>query len=83
MNSFNQVLKGGSSRGEYMNENCENTNERVFKILIVEDEKEIQDALKLTLTNAWEFNSEISTTENCETALTEIEQQNYDLVLAA
>ena len=64
-----------------MEDNSFDKINKIFKILIVDDDKDILDALRITLSNAWEFNSEISTTTNFDTALAELAKNNYDLIL--
>ncbi len=65
-----------------MQKKSDDNKDKIFKILIVDDDEDILDALQLTLSNVWEFNSEISTTTNGETALAEMVENKYDLILA-
>lgn len=63
------------------NESAEEMLENVYRILIVDDEKEVLHALRRTLLYAKQFKSEIKTVENAETALEEIEKRDIDLIL--
>jgi len=62
--------------------NDEKFQNKVYKILIVDDEADELNALSLTLQFAKEFKSEISTAENPTSALAKLENQNFDLVLS-
>ena len=53
-----------------------------YKILIVDDNKEILNSLVLTLKLADDFYSEIETATNGETALVKMMKDEFDLVLA-
>jgi YesN/AraC family two-component response regulator len=55
--------------------------DNVFRILIVDDENEVSSALRRALLYAKEFKSEIQTVESGEKALTELEKDEYDLIL--
>ncbi|NMC59758.1 MAG: response regulator [Candidatus Methanofastidiosa archaeon] len=56
-------------------------NEKVYKILIVDDEINVLDALKKTIERAKQFKSDISTVENSQKAIEVLKSQNFDLVL--
>lgn len=57
-------------------------NDKVYKILIVDDEKDVLDSLQMTLEHAKDFNSEIFTASTGEEALDRMLKQDFDLVLA-
>jgi DNA-binding NtrC family response regulator len=54
----------------------------VYKILIVDDEMDVLNSLNLTLKSAKEFNSEITTVSDAESALASMLNEEFDLVLA-
>lgn len=56
-------------------------DENVYKILIVDDEKDVLDALVSTLKSSEQFKSEIITAKDGESALLELEKHDVDLVL--
>ncbi len=56
-------------------------DEKVNKILIIDDEIDVVDALYLTLIEAKEFNCDITTALNGEGGLLELGKKNFDLVL--
>jgi len=62
-----------------LNNNNEGT---VYKILIVDDEKDELNALSLTLKYAKQFKSEISIAEDPLIALAKLENEEFDLVLS-
>ena len=64
-----------------MNENEKNLDEKVHKILVVDDEKDVLEALAETLQTAEEFKSEVSVVESGEAALDELEKKDFDLIL--
>ena len=57
-------------------------DDKVHKILIVDDEKEILEALKMTLERSEEFKSEISLAKNGQSALKQLKKQKFDLILS-
>ena len=57
-------------------------NDKIHKILVVDDEKDILDALAMTLQSAEQFNCEITTSENSYNALAELKRDDFDLVLS-
>jgi len=59
-----------------------NIIDNIYRILIVDDEKEVLNALRRTLLYAEQFKSEILTVENAEAALVELEKKEFDLILA-
>jgi len=59
-----------------------NETKKVHKILIVDDEVEVLDALTITLKMANQFKSDISIAEDGEEALTELEKHDFDLILS-
>lgn len=56
--------------------------DKIYKILVVDDEKDVLDALSLTLESANEFNTDVSTAESGEVALGKLADEEFDLVLA-
>ncbi len=65
-----------------MPENDEIMDDRIYKILIVDDEKETLKALRSTLERAGQFKSQVVTVDSGEEALEEVAKQEFDLVLA-
>jgi YesN/AraC family two-component response regulator len=59
-----------------------NEVDKIYKILIVDDDEDILDAMQLILKNADQFESEITTVLDSKSAIAEIEKQEYDLVLS-
>lgn len=57
-------------------------DEKVHKILIVDDEKEVLEALKATLEDVEKIKCEISTALDGTIALNTLEKQDFDLVLS-
>ena len=55
--------------------------DNVYKILIVDDDIDILDALYLTLIEAKEFHSEISTASEPKKGLKKLDEREFDLVL--
>lgn len=53
----------------------------VYKILIVDDEKEVSNALAMTLQFAKQFKSDIELANDVNTALGKLNKQEFDLVL--
>lgn len=60
----------------------DDTDNRVYKILIVDDELDVLNSLNLALKTAKEFKSEITIVTDAETALTHMMKDDYNLVLA-
>ena len=58
------------------------SKERIYKILIVDDEQEVLESLRLTLKNAKDFRSEILTANDGQAALEKMVSEDFDLVLA-
>lgn len=58
------------------------TDNTVFKILVVDDDEDVLDAMKLILKNAKQFESEITAVLDGKSAIAEIERRKYDLVLS-
>jgi CheY-like chemotaxis protein len=56
--------------------------ENIYRILIVDDEREVLNALRRTLLYAKQFKSEITGVENGEKALAELKERQFDLILA-
>ncbi len=56
--------------------------DKVFKILIAEDEKSVRKSLKMTLERAEDFSAEIDTAPDGDKALEKVEEKEYDLVLS-
>ena len=56
--------------------------EKVYKILIIDDEIDVVDALYLTLIEAREFNCEIITALNGKDGMFELGKKEFDLVLS-
>jgi len=71
-----------SYEGERITTNDIYFREKVHNILIVDDDKNILDALALTLKRAKEFKSNISIAENAKNALKELNHKSYDVVLS-
>ena len=65
-----------------MKENGTILDKKVHKILIVDDENDVLEALSMTLQSAEHFKSEVFTAQNAETALAELEKQDFDLILS-
>jgi len=59
-----------------------NGEDRIYKILIVDDEEEVLDAMQLILKNTNQFKSDIITVQNANAAIDVIEKQEFDLVLS-
>jgi len=59
-----------------------NENRRIYRILVVDDEKETLKALCSTIERAGQFRSEVVAVESSERALAELEKQEFDLVLS-
>lgn len=57
-------------------------DDRLYKILIVDDEEDVLNALRLTLERAKQFKSEISIANSGEAALKEIGKKGFDLVMS-
>lgn len=60
----------------------EKKNGRIYKILIVDDEKSTLILLHTALKRARQFKSDIRIAENSSAALAELEKQNFDLVIS-
>ena len=58
------------------------SSEKIFKILLVDDEEEQLNALSSTLKRNKRFKCEIVTAGSGEEALVEVKKQNFDLVLS-
>jgi YesN/AraC family two-component response regulator len=65
-----------------MPEDDEITDDRIYNILIVDDERETLKALCSTIERADQFKSQIVTVESGEEALEEMAKQEFDLVLS-
>lgn len=57
-------------------------NDKVFNILIAEDEKSVRKLLRKTLERAEDFSAEIDTAPDGDKALEKVEEKEYDLVLS-
>jgi len=57
-------------------------DERVYQILIIDDEIDVVDSLYLTLIETKEFNCEITTALNGKAGLFELGKKEFDLVLS-
>ena len=55
---------------------------RVYRILLVDDEKQVLNAMRETLERGRQFKSKIVTAGSGLEALTELESQNFDIVLS-
>ena len=66
---------------EEKNEIGKNMVENVYRILIVDDEKEVLNALRRSLLYAKQFNCEILTAENADEALAILQKKELDLIL--
>lgn len=60
----------------------EKADDRIYRILIVDDEKNALILLHTALKRAKQFKSDIRIAENCTTAWAELEKQDFDLVLS-
>lgn len=56
--------------------------DKVFKILIAEDEKSVRKSLKMTLERAEDFSAEVDTAPDGDEALEKVKEKEYDLVLS-
>ncbi len=65
-----------------MNNGSNNEEDRIYNILIVDDEREVLNALSSTLKRAKQFKSDIVTAENPEKALNFLKEREFDLVLS-
>jgi FixJ family two-component response regulator len=65
-----------------MTEQNETKLEKIYRILIVDDETEVLNALRRTLLYAEQFKSEIIGVNSANNALTELEKSDFDLILA-
>jgi len=66
-----------------MNDNeSSDSVKKIYKILIVDDDREILNSLKLVLRSADEFESDISVASNGQMALAKLDKKEFDLVLA-
>jgi len=65
---------------ETKNENNQEGEQR-YRILVVDDEKEVLKALSSVITRAAQFNCDVVTAENAQKALQEMENQVFDIVL--
>jgi CheY-like chemotaxis protein len=69
---------------EYENgdESGDESDEKIFQLLIVDDEKEVLDAMAMTLKYAKEFECVIFKASNGKEALKLLESQEFDMVLS-
>ena len=65
-----------------MNEEVIAKKKRVYKVLVVDDEKDIVEALKWTLERAEEFDCDVTTATNPLIAMTDLESTEFNIVLA-
>ena len=65
-----------------MNEEEIAKKKRVYKVLVVDDEKDIVEALKWPLERAEEFDCDVTTATNPLIAMTDLESTEFDIVLA-
>ena len=65
-----------------MPEGTDGPKDRVFRILIVDDDKDVLEELHQTLERTDRYKSAIVTAENGDAALQELEKHEFDLVLA-
>lgn len=56
--------------------------DRIYSILIVDDEKDVLESLRATLRLAKQFKSVISVAENGEAGMAELVKKNFDLVIS-
>jgi len=68
--------------GSKMKVDSEKPDEDIFRILIVDDEKDVRRALEKTLERSEDFGSEITTADGGESALREMEREHYDLLMS-
>ena len=75
--------KGGTSPQRMsMNESRNQDKERIYNILIVDDEREVLNALRTTIERAKRFKSNIVSAESSEKALYILKNEDFDLVLS-
>jgi len=67
--------------GVIMVENEVKLDDKVYRILIIDDERDVLDALYMTLNRTKQFKSEIFLVEDGDTALTIMDDQEFDLIL--
>jgi len=67
--------------GVIMVENEVKLDDKVYRILIIDDERDVLDALYMTLNRSKQFKSEIFLVEDGDTALTIMDDQEFDLIL--
>lgn len=65
-----------------MQKNKKDDDERVFNILVIDDEKEYLVALRRILEHNKRFKSQIKTVESGEEALDKLKEQKFDVVLS-
>ncbi len=65
-----------------MNMEIDPADNTVFKILVVDDDEDVLDAMQLILKNANQFKSEITAVLDGKSAIAEIKRKEYDLVLS-
>lgn len=65
-----------------MKESRNQDEESIYNILIVDDEKEVLNALRTTFERAKQFKSKIITAESSEKAMNILKNQEFDLVLS-
>ncbi len=64
-----------------MNVDIKTAEDKIYRILIVDDNEDVLDVMQLILKNANQFKSDITTVLDGKSAIAEIERQEYDLVL--
>ena len=65
-----------------MRENENNSDEKIYRILIVDDDKDVLDSMKLILKNNLLHKSFIKTAMDSKKAIAEIERQEYDVIVS-
>ncbi len=65
-----------------MQEENEADNDKVFRILIVDDDKDVLDELHRTLERTDRYSADIVSVENSDLAFAELKKKEFDLVLA-
>lgn len=63
-------------------ENDEEKTDKVYKFLIVDDEKEVLDAMSMTLRYSKQFKCEVITVNNGKDALKKLEKKEFDMIIS-
>lgn len=71
-----------ADKKELMGKEEETIHNRIYRILIADDEKNTLDAVRSTLQRAEQFSSEVFVAKDGKEALTELGKREFDLVLS-